>query len=294
MRKEILFIYNPSSGKALASQLISETVELLCNENYRVTVYPVSRNLGAEDILKEEDGIFENIICCGGDGTLNHTINGMMSMNNKPMLTYIPAGSTNDFAASLGIDNGVKNAVDAIVKNTPYYYDIGKFNTIYFNYIAAFGAFTQVSYSTPQSQKNYLGHAAYVIEGIRHLPIGQYHTVTITVNGETFTDDYIYGSVSNSTSIGGMSIPIKDEVSMNDGLFEVILIKAPKTIMDLQSIIAALLIQNYDSSFIQYFKTHDIHFEFKDETPWTLDGEFGGNISSADITVINQAIPLLK
>ncbi len=294
MRKQVLFIYNPNSGRALASQLISEAVELLCNENYRVTVYAVSNTLTAEDVLKYEDGAFENVICCGGDGTLNHTINGIMSMNNKPLLTYIPAGSTNDFAASLGINHDVKNAINAILKSTPYYYDIGKFNNKFFNYIAAFGAFTQVSYSTPQSQKNYLGHAAYVIEGIRHLPIGQYHTVTVKVNGETFTDDYIYGSVSNSTSIGGMSIPIKDEVSMNDGLFEVILIKAPKTLIDLQSIIAALLIQNYNSSFIQYFKTDAIDFEFKNETPWTLDGEFGGNILNANITVIKQVIPLLK
>ena len=294
MRKEVLFIYNPSSGKAVASQLISETVQLLCENNCRVTVYAIGENLGAEQVLLEEDGKFTNIICCGGDGTLNHTINGIMQMEHKPLLTYIPTGSTNDFASSLGISRDVSDAVNAVVNSRPYYYDIGKFGNTYFNYIAAFGAFTEVSYSTSQIQKNYLGHAAYVIEGIRHLPIGQYHTVTVTHEGETFTDDYIYGSVSNSTSVGGMSIPVKDEILMNDGLFEVILIKAPKTILDLQSIIAALLIQNFDSQFIQYFKTNNIHFEFVKETPWTLDGEFGGNVTSTEISVINQAIPLLK
>lgn len=294
MRKQALFLYSPTSGRALASQFISEIVESLCKENYRITVYAVGKDLPAEKVIEDEAGNFDNIICCGGDGTLNHTINGLMNTNCNAFLTYIPAGSTNDFAASLGIEQNVQTAISAIKSNTPYYYDIGKFNESYFNYIAAFGAFTQVSYSTSQTQKNHLGHLAYVIEGIRHIPIGKYHTVTVTNGNEVFTDDFIYGSVSNSTSIGGMSIPVKDEILMNDGLFEVILIKAPKTILELQSIIAALLIQNYDSPFIKYFKTSNIKFEFKTDTSWTLDGEFGGNVKNATISVINKAIGLLK
>ena len=160
--------------------------------------------------------------------------------------------------------------------------------------MAAFGAFTQVSYTTPQEMKNQLGHAAYIIEGIRRLPIGQYHKRTVISEDRVFHGDFIYGSVSNSTSIGGMSLPVKNEVSMNDGLFEVFLIKAPKNMADLQSIITSILTQNFDNQYISYFKTRNVHFEFESPTPWTLDGEYGGDVTETHISVVNKAIGILK
>ena len=295
MRKQVLVIYNPSAGKNSANSILPKAVQQLCNDNCRVIAYPVLRGYGAEKIINEEWGNFDRVVCCGGDGTLNHTINGLMAMNpeKKPLMGYIPAGSTNDCAASMGIKD-IANTCRSVAYGQPFYYDIGKFNDRYFNYIAAFGAFTEVSYSTSQKQKNHLGHAAYLIEGIRHIPIGQYHTATVTANGETFHDNYIYGSVSNSTSVGGMKIDLQSDVQMNDGLFEVLLVKAPKTPIDMQNIIAAILTQNYEGPYLKYFKTDKVTFEFENETPWTLDGEFGGNIKSTDITVIPKAIGLYK
>lgn len=294
MRKNVLVIYNPKAGKTGAADMLPEIVQHLRQENCRVVTYPVLPDYGAEEIINEEKGNFEYIMCCGGDGTLNHTINGLMALEDKPYLIYLPTGSTNDFAASLGISKSVDINCHAVNGSAPFYYDIGKFNDKYFNYIAAFGAFTDVSYSTPQNQKNHLGHGAYIIEGIRRLPIGKYYTLTATANGKSYSGDYIYGSVSNSTSVGGMSITVKDEVSMNDGLFEVILIKAPKTVSETQSLLSAMMTRNFDSPFIEYFKTDSIKFEFEKATPWTLDGEFGGDITSCDISVINKAIGLLK
>lgn len=294
MKKNVLVIYNPRAGKNGAAEMLSDIVHNLRKENCRVTVYPVMEEYGSEDIIMEENGNFDYIMCCGGDGTLNHTINGLMQLDEKPYLIYLPTGSTNDFAASLGISKNVDITCHAINSSAPFYYDIGKFNSSYFNYVAAFGAFTEVSYSTPQTQKNYLGHAAYIIEGIKRLPIGKYHTLTATANGETYSGDFIYGSVSNSTSVGGMSLAVKDEILMNDGLFEVILIRAPKTVADTQSLLTALMVKDFDNPFIEYFKTDSIHFEFEKETSWTLDGEFGGNVTECDVSVIPKAIGILK
>lgn len=294
MRKEVLVMYNPKSGKNGANAMLPKVVNGLCARDCRVTVYPILSGFGAEEILAAENGKFEHVVCCGGDGSLNHTINGLMKMENRPFLTYIPSGSTNDFAVSMGINSDIVKSCQALVHGTPFYYDIGKFNDKYFNYIAAFGAFTQVSYSTPQNSKNYLGHAAYIIEGLRHLPIGQFYNVTVTSEEKVYKGDYVYGSVSNSTSIGGVNLGNSRDISMNDGLFEVLLIKAPKNVLEVQNIIASILMQNFDSPYIDYFKSRSVKMEFASPTSWTLDGEFGGEVSCAQISVINQAIGLMK
>ncbi|MBQ8604131.1 MAG: YegS/Rv2252/BmrU family lipid kinase [Oscillospiraceae bacterium] len=295
MRKQILFIYNPSAGKNRAEDILPKAIGQLCSDNCRVITYPTLKGYGAEKIIAEEAGNFDRVLCCGGDGTLNHTINGLMALDSdkKPVLGYIPSGSTNDFASSMGIKD-VISTCRSVAYGQPFYYDIGRFNESYFNYVAAFGAFTQVSYTTPQSTKNQLGHLAYVIEAMRHLPLGSYHTAKVTVNGETFTDDFFFGSISNSTSVGGMNIDSDHSIQMNDGLFEVILVKSPKGVNDLNDIVQALVMRNFEGSSLRYFKTDKITIEFEEETQWTLDGEFGGNIKEAAIEVIPKAVGLLK
>ncbi|MEG2192611.1 MAG: diacylglycerol kinase family lipid kinase, partial [Oscillospiraceae bacterium] len=276
MRKKVLLIYNPKAGKTGAVQNLSKVIQLLTEENCEVTVYPIVPDLDAEDILEQVGENFEYVVCCGGDGTLNHAINGLMEMKKPPLLGYIPSGSTNDFAISVGIKESLYENCRAIAVAKPFYYDIGKFGEVYFNYIAAFGAFTEVSYSTSQTQKNYLGHMAYIIEGMRHLPIGKSYTLKAKAQGKECEGNFIYGSVSNTTSVGGMSINKQDYVCMDDGLFEVLLIREPKNVIETQNIIAAILLQNFDSPFIEYFQTDKISFEFSDNVPWTLDGEYGG------------------
>ncbi len=294
MKKQVLIIYNPAAGKNGAGAVLPKAVVRLAEGDCRCITYPSGKLQGAEEIIEYEKGNFDVVLCCGGDGTLNHTINGLMKAGiENPLLGYIPVGSTNDFAASMGVKNSYRTC-RSIIEGEPYYYDIGKFNDDYFNYVAAFGAFTAVSYATPQGLKNQLGHAAYIIEGLRHIPIGQYHSATVYANGKVYRDNYIYGSVSNSTSIGGLNIDIRQDIHMNDGLFEVVLIKAPQSPMDVQNIIAALLMQNYSGPYIKYFKTDKLRIEFDKETPWTLDGEFGGDIKKADISVIPKAIGLMK
>ena len=294
MRKNVLIVYNPKAGKNGAAHMLPQVVQRVRERGFRCVAYPILPGFGAEEIIDYEKGNFHHIVCCGGDGSLNHTINGLMQLEDRPSLIYLPTGSTNDFARSLGLSKDIDMACSKLKNAQPFYYDIGKFNDTYFNYVAAFGAFTKVPYTTSQVLKNQLGHTAYIIEGIKHLPIGQYHTRTVISEERVYHGDFIYCSVSNSTSVGGMSVPGKAEVSMNDGLFEVLLIKAPKSVFDLQGIVTAMATQNFDNQYISYFKTRKIRFEFTQETPWTLDGEFGGDVKSVDISVINQAIGILK
>lgn len=294
MRKNVLLIYNPAAGKNSAPKLLPKAIQSLRNGGCRVTVYPVSKKYGAEEIIRDEAENTDIVVCCGGDGTMNHTINGLMALEKRPYLGYIPAGSTNDFAISAGIEKDPAKNCANIAKAQPFFYDVGKFNGRYFNYIAAFGAFTRVSYSTPQSEKNALGHMAYIIEGVRNLPIGQYISLKYTAGGKEHAGEFIYGAVSNTKSVGGMNFPVLENSDMDDGLFEVILIKRPQNILDVQNIISALLIENYKSPYFEYFKTDSIDFEFESPTSWTLDGEYGGDVKSAHIEVCKKAIGLLK
>ncbi len=294
MRKNVLMIYNPKAGTEKAASLMPKAVQYLCRANCRVVTWPILPGFGAEEIIQEEEGNFDIVVCCGGDGTLNHTINGLMRLDNRPLLGYIPSGSTNDFASSMDIKARLKDNCNAIATAEPFYYDIGKFNDKYFNYVAAFGAFTDVPYTTAQSSKNRMGHWAYIVEGLTHLPLGKYYHLTATANGKVYTGDYVYGSISNTTSIGGMSIQPLSTSTPDDGLYEVILIKNPTNFIELQGLIAAILVQNFDNPYIDYFKTDKIDFAFDSPTAWTLDGEFGDEVADVNISVENRAMGLLK
>ncbi|MDE6055730.1 MAG: diacylglycerol kinase family lipid kinase, partial [Lachnospiraceae bacterium] len=219
----------------------------------------------------------------------------MMQSGFKTTIGYIPAGSTNDFANSLKIPSTMKKAAEVVVGGTVFSCDVGRFNEDVFVYIAAFGLFTEVSYGTPQEMKNMLGHMAYILEGVKHLQnIKSYHlkVTSVSENGETkvIEDDFIYGMVTNSYSVGGFkSIAgnvFKGRIALNDGLFEVTLIKMPKNPMELNSILAALAIQNIDTEYMYSFKSGKLVIESENEIAWTLDGEFGG--AHKKVTLINE------
>jgi YegS/Rv2252/BmrU family lipid kinase len=290
-----LLILNPVSGMRTSLLALTPIVKALSAQGCDATVHLTTHAGDATDYARLYGGDYSRILVCGGDGTLSEVFRGLIAGGHDVPVGYIPTGTTNDLAHALRLPTELNAAIRNAVSGTPHAHDIGILNdNVYFDYVAAFGAFTQVSYTTSQIMKNQLGHTAYIIEGIKHLPIGQYHTATIISEDRVYHGDFVYCSVSNSTSIGGMNIPDKIDVSMDDGLFEVCLIKAPKSVSDVQSIITAIITQNFDSQYVTYFKTRRLHFEFEKETPWTLDGEFGGNIKTADISVVNKAIGILK
>lgn len=293
--QKMLFIVNPHAGRGEMRDYLMDCLEIFGKAGYETTVYLTQGARDAERMVQENAYRFDRIVCAGGDGTLDEVVNGMMQISGeKKIIGYIPAGTTNDFAHSLHIPFHAEDAAEVIVHGKVFALDIGRFNDRYFTYIAAFGAFTGVSYSTPQPYKNLLGHAAYVLEGIRTLPsIKAVHAVVTTDQNERVEGDFVYGMVTNATTIGGVLNVSAEEVQMDDGLFEVLLIRQPGNPLQLQGIINLLLAQNMDSNQICHFKAASIHIEMDEAANWTLDGEFGGRVQSIQIQNCHQVLPLM-
>lgn len=293
MREKVLFIINPRSGKGQIKNRLLEILDLFTKNGLDVTVYTTQCCQDASRVVRERADEFDRIFCSGGDGTLDEVITGMMQGKVSKPLGYIPGGSTNDFAHSLKIPGDIITAAKVITLDRQYLCDIGAFNDDYFVYIAAFGLFTDVSYQTSQELKNILGHVAYVLEGAKRLFNIKSYKMTVQKGDESFSGDFIYGMITNSESVGGFRNMTGKNVKLNDGLFEVTLIKMPKNPIELQEIIGALLLQEVNPKYMYSFKADKLTVEAEEEVPWTLDGEFGGSHKHLEIVNHKQAIPIL-
>ncbi len=291
---KVLFVYNPFSGKTLIKNHLYDILNIFANAKYDLTIVPTTRKNEAKEYIKQNGHKYSLIICSGGDGTLNEAINGLLLNGHDIPLGYIPAGSTNDFASSLKLPKNMANAASFITTNAAKAYDIGKFNDSYFVYVAAFGIFTSVSYSTPQDIKNVLGHFAYVIEGLKSLSTIKSYEMEIKSSELNTKDKFIYGMITNTYSVGGLYKLDKKKVKLDDGLFEVLLIKEPKDILDLNEITSYLLGTIKDSSLIHHFKTSKVTFKTNENIPWTLDGEYGDSPNEITITNLNKAIRIIS
>lgn len=295
--KSIYFIYNPRSGKGTIASKISGIIDTLTAAGYEITVHPTQSKgdatVTAERICGCVSPEYDYILCSGGDGTLNEVISGVMNSEHKLPVAYIPSGTTNDFAHSLNIPDNPDKALETILSGQIVPVDIGSFNDKYFTYIAAFGALTEVSYETPQQYKNILGHAAYLLEGMRHLKNIQSYNLTVTYNGTSVTDDFILGMISNTAYVGGLLS--MNDFSLNDGMYEVTLIRTPGNPIELQKIFSSLLNIgiDIDTEHVLYFKTSDIKIECNEEVAWTIDGESGGKHSLVHIKNNRKAISFL-
>ena len=281
--KKALFIYNPNAGKELLKPKLSDILDIIVKAGYEVVVYPTQSYKDAYRKVVSFTEKYDRVICSGGDGTLDEVVTGMMERTEKVPIGYIPTGTTNDFANSLHIPKDLLQAADTAVSGAEFGCDIGKFNDDVFVYIAAFGLFTDVSYQTKQEMKNILGHLAYLLEGMTRLFDIPSYKIKVSHDGEEFEDEFIFGMVTNSRSVGGFRNMIGKNVIFDDGEFEVTLIKTPKNPIALQEIIAALLISQIDTKYMYSFRTKEIHFESVEEIPWTLDGEFGGEHDEVNI-----------
>ncbi len=284
--KKMLFVFNPHSGKGQIRQHLVTILDTFVKGGYEVTVHPTQAQNDAYEKIKACCGNFDAVACSGGDGTLNETIKAIMTSGKRIPLGYIPSGTMNDFASSLGIPKDMPEAAARIALGQLVTVDTGSFNNEYFTYIAAFGAFTDVSYETSQQMKNMFGSLAYIMEGMKRLNTAKSYHVTVTHDGETIEDDFIFGMTSNSTSVGGFKGLGGTEVLLDDGVFEVFLIKTPKTLSEFQITINALLKRELESKFFISFKTARVEFHSDGDLPWTLDGEFGGNCR--DVVIKNN------
>ena len=293
MKKKVLFVFNPYSGKALIKNYLLDIVDTMVKADYEVTIYPTQKRGDATRMVEEATEDYNLIVCSGGDGTLDEAVTGMMRREHKLPLGYIPAGSTNDFATSLGIPREMPKAAETAVRGKPFACDIGAFNQDYFVYVAAFGLFTEVSYKTSQEWKNVLGHAAYILEGARCLHDIPSFLMQVEYNNTRVQDEFIYGMISNSTSVGGFKGMTGKDVLLDDGVFEVTLIKKPRNPIELNEIIASLINLVDDTDMVYSFKTDEVKFTAKNNVAWTLDGEFGGEHTEVVVRNICRAIEIM-
>ena len=290
---KLLFVFNPRSGKGLIREHLVDIVDVMVKAGYEVTIYTTQSQGDAIRKVREEAKYYDRVVCSGGDGTLDEVVTGMQQSDVNVPIGYIPAGSTNDFANSLGIPKDMVEAAKVAVGDNPFPCDVGYFNGDTFVYVAAFGLFTEVSYKTPQQLKNVLGHAAYILEGAKQLHDIPSFTMQIEHDGQVFQDKFIYGMVTNSVSVGGFKGMTGDDVKLDDGVFEVTLIKSPKNPIELNRILASLTNLIDDTDLIYSFKTNHLHVISKDKVAWTLDGEFGGEHEDLTIKNLNKQITIM-
>lgn len=260
---------------------------------YEVTVYPTKGQGDAVRATQEKRSDYDLVVCSGGDGTLDEVVTGMMVCPEKVPIGYIPAGSTNDFASSLGLSKNMVRAAQTVVDGIPFHCDVGAFNEDTFIYIAAFGIFTEVSYETPQSYKNVLGHMAYILEGMKRLPGLRTYRLKVEYDGNCIEDEFLFGMITNSTSVGGFKKITGKNVALNDGLFEMTLIRKPKSAIELNQIMTSLVMESMDAECIVYAKTDRIVFSSQEPVAWTLDGEFGGEHERVSIVSMPKAIEII-
>ncbi len=296
--ENLLLIKNPRAGKD--SKRINTGDIINAFKEYGIDCFEKMTTCQGDaiNIAQEFASSYDAVICCGGDGTYNEVINGMMRADCDKPIIYLPCGSTNDLAHTLGISNDPRKAAQMYVEKLINKFDIGKFNDKYFSYVASFGMATEIAYSTSQKVKNMLGRSAYLINGfvIKLIPmiknIKPAH-MRIEYDDGVIDDKFYFGAVANTNEISGLFKLEKFGLKMNDGLFELLLVKA-RGLKDLASIFTKALRQDYSSENVMLVRTSKLKITTDDDVPWTLDGEFGGAHKEIDISVMNEVINVVS
>ena len=294
IRRKMLLVVNPVSGKKLAKQYMMRMVNRFDQAGYSVTACCTQIDKNAYEIVKNRGKEFDIIVCCGGDGTLKETICGIMQLGLDIPIGYLPMGSTNDFAASLKLSANLLQATRDTVEGTPVKLDVGSFNDTYFSYVASFGMFTKTSYATPQSVKNILGHAAYALGGIQELSQLKSYPLRFTLeDGTVIQDSFLFGAVSNSFRVGGILNLDANLVDMSDGSLELLLIRTPRNLLELSECARALQQKNYNDGLVTFVKTAALTLQAPEKMPWTLDGEMENGCNQIEIRCIHHAISVI-
>lgn len=293
--KKILFVMNPYAGTRRAAKELTDILAVFNQADFEVTTYMTSGTGDAFQIAKDRSEGMDMVVCCGGDGTLNETVSGLLTAGLDIPIGYIPAGSTNDFATSLKLSLNPIQAAKDIVEGVPIPYDAGRFGDRHFAYVASFGAFTRVSYNTPQYVKNALGHTAYLLSSISELSqIRDFH-VRMDLEDQIIEDDYIFGAISNATSVGGILTLRADQVDMGDGLFEILLVRSPRNLTELSEVIQAVQSQNYSNcASITFCSTSKVKIYTDEVMDWTLDGERAEAKREIVVENLHHAIRLIQ
>lgn len=292
--KKMLFIYNPHSGKAQLKTKLSDILELYTKGGFDVLVHPTQCKGDAAKVVEKYGKKFDLVVCSGGDGTINEVVDGLMLLDKRPMVGYIPTGTVNDFASSHRLSKTIMTAAQTVLDGMPFACDVGSFNEENFTYIAAFGLFTDVAYQTPQQIKNILGRMAYLMEGAKRLGNIQSFSMTVVADGEETSGEFIFGMVTNSTSIGGFKGLSGKQVQLDDGLFEVVLVRKPENPVEMHYIVQSLMTASPHPDFFYTKRAAEISFTSDAPVDWTLDGEYGGTEKQVLVRNHHQAIRILE
>ena len=292
--KKLLFIMNPFAGQKKANKVLPEILMLFTEAGYEINISMTTGPGSATRLAAERGGKADLVVCCGGDGTLNETIAGLLMARLNVPVGYIPSGTTNDFAASLKLSHNPIQAAKDIIEGQAVSYDIGKFGDRYFCYVASFGAFTKSTYAVPQTVKNALGHTAYVLGGISELSQIRNEHVRMEIDGEVVEDDFLFGAICNSTSVGGILTLPTDRVDMRDGVFEVMLIRAPRNINEIPECLLAVQNQTYNCGMITFRSAKSVKIFTDPFMTWTLDGEKADGYSEILVENLHHAVQIVK
>lgn len=292
--KKLLLLMNPRSGKMRANRVLADIIGILNRGGYDVTAHMTFARGDATAVASQRASEFDVILCVGGDGTFNEVASGLVLADSHTPIAYIPAGSTNDFATSLGLSKTLLQAAQDVVDGKPCTLDIGKFNDRYFSYIASFGAFTRASYATPQNMKNALGHFAYILAGIKEVAaIRSTHLRFTLADGTVYEDDYIFGAISNSTSVAGILTLAPGLVDMSDGIFELLLIRKPNSAIELSDCVLALTTQDYNTPMLTLASSSRIEVDAAEPLDWTLDGEYADGAAHCVVENLHNRIQVI-
>ncbi|WP_040398815.1 diacylglycerol/lipid kinase family protein [Anaerococcus senegalensis] len=289
--KKLLYIYNPMSGQKTIGNHLSEIVEYFSKKSYFPTVYATQKANDAREKVKEFSKEYDEILVSGGDGTLDEVVSGLLKSEEKSIIGYIPTGSTNDFSRSLKIPTDIKKATKIAINGETMDIDVGKFNSKFFTYVAAFGSIAQVSYETDQSMKNIFGRFAYILEGVKTVSNLKAYKAKITIDDEVFEGEFIHFMATNSVSVGGFNNFYKKNIGLDDGIFEAVLIKKPNGLIELNQIIEGLRSKKENDNVI--FRSGSVFkVESDGKISWTLDGDYGGSYKKSEIKVLNRAVKM--
>ena len=292
--KKLLLLMNPRSGKMRANRVLADIIGILNRGGYDVTAHMTFARGDATAVASRRASEFDVILCVGGDGTFNEVASGLVLADSHTPIAYIPAGSTNDFATSLGLSKTLLQAAQDVVDGKPCTLDIGKFNDRYFSYIASFGAFTRASYATPQNMKNALGHFAYILAGIKEVAaIRSTHLRFTLADGTVYEDEYIFGAISNSTSVAGILTLAPGLVDMSDGIFELLLIRKPNSAIELSDCVLALTTQDYNTPMLTLASSSRIEVDAAEPLDWTLDGEYADGAAHCVVENLHNRIQVI-
>lgn len=294
--KKLLFIYNPHAGRGRVRGKLAEVLNAFTRAGCLCTAYPTQKPGDAARAARELAADYDRVAVCGGDGTLHEVVSGLMDLpeSARPPIGYLPAGTTNDYARNLKLPRGMEEMAALAASGEPRPVDIGRLGEQYFIYVAAFGAFTNVAYSTPQHAKNALGHLAYVLKGASELGSLKGYELRVEHDGGALEGEYLYGMVSNTVSVGGVLGLPEDEVVLDDGILEMILVEKPRTVAQLNAVIRALARQEYDKeSGVVGLHSSRYHITCQEPVPFTLDGEFGGEPEQVEIAAVNTPVRIV-